>query len=358
MQQRLMTEYEWRKKVAQPHRQRPKWWGAQCLYPSARRKRVLHDRAFHRFLLLMAIMTAFLLPYFVPASVSEEFAEGSGIAEASAVHARQVNGISYHAPDELEYQKQTFTYAQLLQGRMLLADENHPLPAALPPPNTVSIAKYGNGMIPVRSLTIKTGRETIYALNELFAQLRQKNMEGIYVWQGATTEEEQRTSLLQRIRQLMRTCPPDTAARMAGQMLDSPDTGDLLQEYAVELRLINAVTREPDERALEDTPQGQTLLQLAWRYGFVRTNPERPYRFRYVGKVHATAMTYLDLDFPSYLTWLHQKGSVVISAGDQPQYLIFCKPIDGSHIAFDLPVGCAFEASLDNTGYALVACTL
>lgn len=357
MQQRLMTECEWRKQ-ARLTRQRPTWWGAQCIYPFARKMRVLHDRSFHRFMLMISVLTALLIPLLIAETAEEEFVDATIHSDGQGVNARQVNAISYVMPENLAYVNSNFSYDQLLRGKMLLLDEAHPLPQDISAPDTASIAKVGNGMVPVRSLSIKTGRETINALMELFVQLRQKGVDGIYVWQGSTTRKQQKNLLIQQMRQLMDAHSPEEAARMAYQMADIPGTGDLLQEYAVELRFVDGITHQPDERALEDTPQGQTVLQLAWRYGFVRTDTNHPYRFRYVGKAHATAMTYLDLCFADYLEWLHQKGVIVVSAGGQPQYLIMCKPLTGKYIAFDIPVGASYEISLDNTGYAMAACTL
>ena len=82
------------------------------------------------------------------------------------------------------------------------------------------------------------------------------------------------------------------------------------------------------------------------------------FRFRYVGKAHATAMTYLDLRLEEYLEWLHQKGVLAVQEDGGLKYLILCKPLTGTHIAFDVPAGASVEASFDNDGYAVVACTL
>jgi len=357
LQTKLMTEYEWRKKAYQSGTKRPSWWGAQCLFPAARRRRILHDRCFQRFMLLVAALAAFLLPAFSTLSAHEEFAEGS-IEVLETLQARRVSAISYGQPDNLEYQKHIFSRNDLLRGRMLLLDETHPLPADVPPPNTVSVAKYGKGMVPVRSLMVKTGEDMIDALSELFAQMKTKGADGIYVWQGALTKAQQKQALVESIRGLMKHYAPEKAVQTAKEMHDLPGNIELLQEYTVDLRQMNRETRMPEESALEETPQGQTLLQLAWRYGLIRSDKDKPYRFRYVGKAHAMAMTYLDLKLADYLEWMHQKKSMVIAAGGMPQYLILCQPMDGSHIAIDLPAGCVYEASLDNTGYALFACTL
>ena len=136
-------------------------------------------------------------------------------------------------------------------------------------------------------------------------------------------------------------------------VLQGQGIGARLLEYAVEIRL-----RSAPDMPLENSRQGQALLQQAWRHGFVRTNPQsRPFRFRYVGKAHATAMTYLDVNFGEYLNWMHQKGSLAVSTEGELRYLILCQPVTDDHASFSLPVDARCEVSLDNTGYALAACT-
>ena len=76
-----------------------------------------------------------------------------------------------------------------------------------------------------------------------------------------------------------------------------------------------------------------------------------------MGKAHATAMTYLDLTLEEYLEWLHEKGALAVQEDGRLKYLILCKPLSGTHVAFDLPQEAAVEASFDNDGYAIVACT-
>ena len=144
--------------------------------------------------------------------------------------------------------------------------------------------------------------------------------------------------------------------------MDAPAGGELILENTVEIRLRTEYADLPDERRPEETTEGQTLLQLAWRYGFVRTQPNgtgnHAWRFRYVGKAHAAAMTYLDLDLESYLNWLHEKQVLTIYSGGKPQYFITCRPVEGRYVDFQLPSGAEVELSLDNTGYAVAACVL
>ena len=85
--------------------------------------------------------------------------------------------MSYELPEGLETQSVTYTDEQLLRGRLLLLDAQHPLPDGAPAPNTMSVAAYGKGMVPVNGLSVKSGRATIDALAELFAGLRAEGRE-------------------------------------------------------------------------------------------------------------------------------------------------------------------------------------
>jgi len=351
MQRRMITEYEWRKRTA--GHKRPLWVGAQCVYPS-RLKRMTQ-----KYLCLIALLLSGLLAFYMPVlfPIAENYADIE-LTPAQGFRVRQVEEIAYIKPAHLNYETVIFTEEKLLRGNMLLLDESHPLPEDILPPNTASVAKYGNGMVPISSLNIKSGRETIDALKELFSLLKSKGIDGIYVYQGTTTESEQYQRLVDDMRMYMKNNIPDTARVKVLNQAEMPGRGELVQEHTVELMLLKNGTKISDEGGQEKNPTWQTLLQYAWRYGFVRSDPKWPYRFRYVGKAHATAMTYLDLNLADYLEWLHQKRVIAISSGKRLQYLILCQPMNGKRTAFEIPEGSVYEASYDNTGYAVVACTL
>lgn len=350
----LMTECEWRKRTIQKRVKRGTWCGAQCVRPTlSRSHRLKHDPAFRLFLLLCSLTLAASLPLLLPYRAEEKVADhqvAASIAETSVP--RSVSEIGYALPPGSN-QPHIFTRAQLLRGSMMLLDEAHPLPKDALPPNTYSIAAQGNAMVPVASLNIQSGRETIAALKKLFAALRSQKAEGLAVWQGTVSAAQQRQKRRRAMAEQMHEHTPlESRSRVTAQ-LDAPNAGEMQQEHAVEIRL-----RTVPDQPLEASRSGQTLLQLAWKYGFVRTDPEnRPFRFRYVGAAHATAMTYLDVDLQEYLLWLHRKGQLTISDGDGLRYLILCRPLSGEHVAFDLPADASYEISLDNMGYAVVACT-
>jgi hypothetical protein len=134
---------------------------------------------------------------------------------------------------------------------------------------------------------------------------------------------------------------------------------ELQQPYTVELRMPGSMPFRPDETPPEETVAGRQLLRLAWRNGFVRTQAaaEAGFLFRYVGKAHAIAMTYLDVGLEDYLTILHSKEQLTIQDGGETYY-IQCIPAQSGYNVFHIPAGAVCEASMDNTGYAVIACTL
>lgn len=342
----LLTEREWRKQYVRKQSARPDWWGAQYVLPCARKNSLRKDRSFLVFLLLLSLTVSILLPALVPFE-KETFVNTATQPVLQKAEPRSVSAVGYLLPAWLTCTQQTYTKEQLAQGKMMLLDERHRLPAEAPPPNTFSIASCGNGMVPVRDLSVKSGRETIAALKELFAALRAKGVSGLAVSQGTLSTAQQRAAQENRLRFLMKTQPVEKALSQVLDELDPPGTGELLQEYTVELQFQHSAPM-----------QEQILTQTAWRYGFVQTDAAaHPDRFRYVGRAHAVAMTYLDLELEAYLEWLHQKGVMIISDGSRLQYLILCQPVSGTHVSFQIPDGTQAEVSLDNLGYAIAACT-
>ncbi len=352
--QRMLTEYEWRKQAEQSFR-KPAWVGAQCVYPLVGRRSLFRRRKWQRWLLFLSLIVSAGILQIPREAVFPTAA--IAVRDQQEIQVRRVQSVSYQLPDGVIAESMVLTRSKLLQGKMLLLDAQHPLPDDALPPNTASIVKVGNGMIPVRSLELKTGYQTIKALQELFAALRGRGMGGIYVEKATMSEVQQKKWMIVQMRELMKLHSPEQAAQLIMESCDRPGTGELLQEYTVELCIINPATNLPETRRPEESEQGQALLQLAWRCGWIRTDRSHPYRFRYVGKAHATAMTYLDLELKEYLMLLQQKGTLAITAGGELQYLILCQPLKGERVAFDLPEGADYEASLDNMGYAVVACT-
>ncbi|MEG0864146.1 MAG: hypothetical protein RSI32_06660 [Clostridia bacterium] len=362
----VMTEREWRKhsiKMEKEAKSSSHCWGAQCMLVQARRKTLVQDRSFHAFLLLLSFTVALFMPVLVPAAEAPlAYPEAHTHTDLPAKPVRSVNAISYAVPFECSYRSQTYTREQLLRGKLLVMNEAHPMPRGVPAPNTLSIATYGKGMVPVGDLSLKSGRETITALQALFSALRGRGIGGLAIWRGTQSPAEQCEAQLEQFRAFAKRMPLKEAMVQTRLLTDAPRMGEMQQEYTVEILLSTKGATAPDERALGDTPQGRALLQTAWRYGFIRPHPNaagsRAYRFRLIGAAHATAMTYLDLDFESYLALLHQKRKLSIKLDGKLRYIILCEPMKETHVEFMVPENAILDASLDNLGYAVVACTL
>lgn len=355
----MITEREWRRRVARAGRSHPRCWGAQYVISGGRP--LYRDRALYTLMLLLSCLLALAMP--ILAADTPKAAEFP-VAEApvrSVLKVREVSDVGYHLPEGLDVRTATYTREQLLRGKLLLLDGAHPLPQGVPAPNTLSIASHGNGMVPVRDLAVKSGKETIAALQRLFAYARGRGVGSLSVWRGTLSRAEQHELRLAELRRGASAMSLDTAvARVLGGT-DAPGQGELQQEYTVEIRLISS-GGVPDERPLGTSEQGRFLLQHAWRFGFIRPRPDSEgalqYRFRYVGEAHSTAMTYLNLDMDSYLELLREKRVMTVRRDGKLRYIILCAPMGETHIEFALPVGASCEASLDNAGWAVAACTL
>ena len=359
MAQGVLTEREWRRRAVRASRPGPRCWGAQCLRPP--RPPAHQRRGVHAGMLAASLACALLLPAAVPPRRAADLYQTASIAQAqtqSVQAVRPVSTVSYAAPEGLAYVDVTFGQEELLRGKLLLLDEHHPLPPGAPAPNTMSIARFGKGMVPVNDLNVKSGKETIKALSRLFAALRGKGVDSFTVCRGTMTPWEQGEWRLETLRSLAGQMPLDSARSLAVRQTDAPGTGELQQEYTVELCLNVA---GPSIRPLGKTEQGVALLHTAWRYGFLPLDAGESgdsCRLRYVGEAHATAMTYLDMTLGDYLELLHQKGSLHVRRSEQLEYLILCRPVNNGYVEFHCPENALREVSLDNTGYAVMACVL
>ena len=126
-----------------------------------------------------------------------------------------------------------------------------------------------------------------------------------------------------------------------------------------------------------DTPDGQWLLENAWRYGFVFRFPVEGYPaadtadksattgvspqlncYRYVGKGHAAAMHSLGLCLEEYIAYLMENPHIAIYENGEMRYEIVWQPVDNAADPFTVLVDGACEAytlSLDNvSGIATV----
>lgn len=357
MAEGFLTEREWRQgcKLAVP----AACWGAQYVRASAP-VNWKSNRKLRALMLLFSFLVAVLMPLcFGHPRQRVNYPMAVIPAAAGPMKVRNVSSIRFSVPEGLRWVNMTCERRELLQGKLMLVDHGHPLPeAALVENDLQTIATYGKGMVPVGDLSLQSGGETIDALAKLFAALRMEGADGFRIWKGTQSPQQYWQERMALMRSQAANVSLEEAARFIRRM-GSPMAEAYLLEDTVEIRHLSATAHQPDERLPEETSQGRKLLKLAWRNGFIRTHPkEDGFCFRYVGIAHATAMTYLDVDLPTYLAILHERRHLTLEAENGVTYLIQCIPAAGEYVAFQVPEGAVCEASLDNTGYAVVVCRL
>ena len=138
----LMTEREWRRQAARAKPPRSVCWGAQCVLPAKRRKKLREDRSFSVFLLLLSLSAALVMPVLTPRTLRQQYPEATTAESPEGVQARAVSSVSYELPEGLVTKSVTYSYERLLLGGLMLLDEEHPLPDGAPAPNTMSCLLY------------------------------------------------------------------------------------------------------------------------------------------------------------------------------------------------------------------------
>ncbi len=305
-------------------------WGATCALRSgarpSRRGRLWASGALAGIAALTLIVACS-----IGSGEAPVFGQATLPVAAEAARPYQGRNASFAYPDSVELIPYIRAARELRDAKLLLVDEAHALPESFSTPPTERIATRGKGMVPVRSLDLRATRETIDALYRFFVDARLCGIEGLTVYRAQAE-----------------------SAALAGEA----SLG-----CCVELRLC-ADDGRPDANPPRATAQGRYLLTHAWQYGLIRRypaetdDPEKGFLFRYVGLAHSVAMTELGLDLQGYLALLHEQRVVTIQKDGIPRYVIVCQPILDGYVSLLLPKGASYQAGLDNTGYAVVACEL
>jgi D-alanyl-D-alanine carboxypeptidase len=254
--------------------------------------------------------------------------------------------------------------ADLWSGKMLLIDESHPVPQRAAPPNTLSIAAEGEGQIAVRTPQPNTDLEVIKALKKMFSMARSNKVNSWLVWEGSRSYGQQLELQLERLKQHAQTMKLMEAAEKTAEEVPAPGFSEHQLPYVVDLRLAEGWNAKPEDAPLSASADGKLLLNSAWQYGFIyrygrKIAPpyeDEAFHFRYVGIVHSTIMHALHVDFPRYLAFLREEGTITYYEDGVPRYTVLCKPVEDG-LSFSIPEGCLWEGSMDNAGYAVIAVT-
>lgn len=263
-----------------------------------------------------------------------------------------------------ETKRLTVTTQRLLQGRMLLVDEEHPIPEGVELEDVFGVLTYARGRIACRDQQAALGRETLAALEDMCVHARNSGMSFITVFAGCRSREQQRLLLLEKVDDLSRTMTMEEAVAEAKRFVPPPGCSEHQLTRSVDIRICLGWNLPPRTEPLTDSPQGAWVVAHAWEYGFIQRWPDadpavddhRPYCFRYVGKTHALLMHALGMTMEEYLALLRDKGAVtLLDENGAPLATAMCTEAGERHTVFEAPADVELDdASLDNTGWAVI----
>ncbi|MGN1021015.1 MAG: hypothetical protein ACI4O7_11680, partial [Aristaeellaceae bacterium] len=121
-----------------------------------------------------------------------------------------------------ETSRLTITTQRLLQGRMLLVDEAHPVPEGVEMEDVFGVLTYAHGRIACRDQQAALGRETLAALEDMCVHARNSGMSFITVFAGCRSPDQQRLLLLEKIGDLSRSMTMEEAVAEAKRFVPPP----------------------------------------------------------------------------------------------------------------------------------------
>lgn len=266
---------------------------------------------------------------------------------------------------QVETRQAAYTTQALLQGRLLLVDEAHPLPEGYTPPDTFGVLRHTQGRVECRDLSAVSGEDTLQALTDLFAAARQARYVQFAVFAGTRSAQQQRIWLTDTLAAFARDMPMAAALEAAVDAVGNVGCSEHQLPWAVDIRQCPIWNGAPLCQPFEATPAGRWLAEHCWEHGFIRRWPGalpadhccRAYHLRYVGKAHAMLLHALDATLEEYLALLHRHGALTLyDESGAPLAAAVCLPAGERQTLFTLPSAQVEDASLDNTGYAVVAC--
>lgn len=316
--------------------------------------------------LAVAVLLAVTIPAHQDTAIPTKQAASSQAQSAPVQQKALPACVTTGLPEGVGRETLTVPVQRLVQGRMLLVDEKHPLPEGYVPADTFGVLNQTDGRVTCRDMSAVLGEDTLAALDAMLAAARSSRFNQLTVFAGTRSPEQQRQQQTDTLAALARDMSLEDALEQARRKVASPGCSEHQTAWAVDLRVCHAWNAQPDGGALRESETGAWLVEHAWEYGFIQRWPEadpaedehRPYHFRYVGYAHAALMHAMDMNLEEYLAFLHQHGAVTLyDDKNAPLATAVCAAMGERQASLTVPSGTTIEdVSMDNLGYAVASC--
>lgn len=315
---------------------------------------------------LLCVMLLCLLPF-------AALAEGWSVEDIPAEEAPATQAV-------------TICRSDVIHGGLLLVNSDHARPADFDEINMLPLYAYAreSGLSSFWDDTsCRLYPTAIDALMEMLRAAEKQGYNRFIVQKGYSYRScEEQEQLFTRQLELLRGHDPDMPEaeliNRACQYVSFPGTSEFNTGLSFCLYLYERTDRELRSyyrnTPFYDTPDGQWLLENAWKYGFVFRFPVDGYPtadaadkspmtgvsshlncYRYVGKGHAAVMHHLDLCLEEYIEYLMDHPHIAVYEDGVMRYEIVRQEV-GSAEVFDvyLHAGGLWMGSLDNMGGVII----
>lgn len=245
----------------------------------------------------------------------------------------------------------TFTREQWLQGPLMLASPEHPLPPDYPAPDARAVRAMVGSYLPVQEGTALRADVT-YALCAM--QTEHSFVGQAVISQGVVSAAQQDDLRRAAYARYAAVYPLAEALEKAYAAVPGGNESEHQTGYTLDLVLTEPLAMK-EKNPLLRNEAGRWFSEHMARYGFIqRQGVCENVHLRYVGLPHAAAMELLGLGLEDYLVFLHKEKKLTLLRDGQPYAFLLCVPA-AEAVSFPLPDQAAFLISGDNTGWVIAA---
>ena len=245
----------------------------------------------------------------------------------------------------------TFAREQWIQGPLMLASPEHPLPPDYPAPDARAVRAMVGHYLPVQE-GVALRADVTYALCAM--QTDHSFFGQAIIAQGVVSSAQQEELRREAYTRFAQVYPIKEALEKASAAVPGGNESEHQTGYAFDLTLAEPLAMK-EKNPLLRNEAGQWIAENMARYGFIqRQGVCEGVHLRYVGLPHAAAMELLGLDLEDYLLLLHRENELTLLRNGQPYAYLLCVPA-AEAVSFSIPDQAVFLISGDNAGWVIAA---